>query len=296
MAANTGLRTVWITLRAVNYTERVFMDMIRSIEKLKQTEAQMDIANMRAGTHALSAGLMWATLGQSMDDSMSKSITNISILQQLWGATKPYIATLITLAGVIQMIVGIESIYMSLKTSKIVSIYAEAIAVNILGSAWKTAAISMMAAFGIFFALKPILGTLPSLLIGIAVAVGIMAVQLWVAAGAMSILTWGLAAVAGGLAITGAIAALSGIREFPMGTRGVDKTGPAIVHQGEVIYNPATNRPTQIGNDIAGSGGHGTTVYEMPIHIGTVNTKADIDDVDEKLRISLHKIARNTRG
>jgi len=292
-AGTMGLRTIWITLRAVNYTAQVFKDVIRDTKLLSDSEATLAKQTMRAGQHALSAGLMWTVLGQSIDNSITKNLMSIGILNQVVGVMKPYVAALLTTIGVLQMLIGIEQIYIALKQSKLVTIYAESIAVNILASSWKTAALSMFAACGIFFALKDVLGTVPALLIAVAVAVGIMAIQLWIAAGAMSVLTWGLAAIAGGLAITGAIAALGGIREFPMGTRMIEATGPAIVHKGEVIYNPATNRPTQIGSDM--SGGPSTTMQEVNINVQELHTKSDKDDVDERLGKAAYKLAKNNR-
>jgi hypothetical protein len=293
-AGTMGLRTIWISLRAVNYTSQVFKDLIRDTKLLSETEAKLTKQTMMAGQHALSAGLMWTVLGQSIDDSITKHLTSIGVLQDVASATKPYIAALLTTLGVIQMLYGVEQMYIALKGSKLVTIYAEALAVNILASSWKTAFIAMGAATAIFFVLKDTLGTVPALLIAVAVAVGIMAVQLWIAAGAMSVLTWGLAAVAGGLAIAGAIAALGGIREFPMGTRMIERTGPVIAHKGEVIYNPATNRPTQVGNDM-GRGAPSTTVFEMPINIEEMHTKSDFDDVDERLREGMRKVSRNQK-
>jgi uncharacterized membrane protein len=291
---STGLRTIWITLRAVNYTERVFIDTIKQVGTLSAAQNKLATQSLRAGAHAMSAGLMWATLGQSMDNTISKTITNIGVLQGLYGAMKPYVATLLTAVGVIQMLIGLEEIYIGLKQSKIVTIYAEAVAVYVLAHAWAIAAIGMMAAFGIFYALKPILGTIPALLIAVAVAVATLAIALWSMAMPLSIVTFGLAAAAG-IAGIGAAMAFMGVREFPMGTRMVEATGPAVLHKGEVVYNPTTNRPSQIGNELS-AGGPSHTTYEMPIHIETVNTKANLDDVDEKLRVGLHRVARNVRG
>lgn len=292
---NTGLRTIWITLRAVNYTVQVFKDCIRDTQLLSAKESELARQTMMMGQHALSAGLMWTVLGQSIDNGISKSLGSIGVLNQLIGVMKPYVAALFTVMGVIQMLIGIEQLYIGLKQSKIVAILAEKLAVDGLAFSWKTLGIAIFAAFGLFFVLKPLLGTIPALLIAIAIAVGIMAIQMWIAAGAMSVLTWGMAAIAGGLAIAGAIAATAGVREFPMGTRMIEATGPAIVHKGEVVYNPATNRPLQVGNDL-GAGSPSTTIYEMPISIENMHTKANFDDVDERMRQGLHKVARNVRG
>ena len=71
-----------------------------------------------------------------------------------------------------------------------------------------------------------------------------------------------------------------------------------MVHEGEVIYNPATHRPTQVGNDIEGQGegGRGGTSYiQMPVNIENINTKADVDDVDEKLSEAWRKRMRHNR-
>jgi len=288
----TGLRTIWITLRAVNYTGMVFRDVIRATDTLDKEQQKLAKNTLMAGQHALSAGLMWVTLGQSIDDTMSRQVASIGVFQDVYNAVKPVIGALITFIGIMQMLIGLERIYTTLKSSKILAIYLEAVAVNILASSWRQVAVSMMAGMAIFLMLKDVLGTIPALLIAAAAAFALLAIQMWIAAGAMSVITWGMAAIAGGLAIAGAIAAVSGIKEFPMGTRMIEATGPAIVHKGEIIYNPATNRPTQVGNDLRQQL-PSTTIYDMPINIREVHTKADIDDVDERLRESWRRLAKN---
>ena len=159
-----------------------------------------------------------------------------------------------------------------------------------LAAALQMVAISAGAGLGIFLALEPILGALPAALFGVAAAFALLAVQLWLSAHAMSILTWGLAAIAGTAAIAGAMAMASNVGNFGSGTTFVRRTGTALVHEGEVVYNPRTQSPREIFNDV-NRGERGASSQIINITIENVHTKADIDDLDEvfgrKLRLGM---------
>ena len=99
-------------------------------------------------------------------------------------------------------------------------------------------------------------------------------------------------AVAVGAGLAAGVMAIGG--GFQMGTRSIGKTGFALVHKHEVVYNPTTNRPTQIGNDL-GRGGGETNFYDMPVTIETVNTKADIEDLDKKMSEAWRRRMRRRR-
>jgi len=268
----TGLRTIWITLRAANYTTRVFTDAITQLNFLSKAELRLVQNSMRMATAALSAGIMFGVLSKEMGGTA--------------GEVLKYTSYLMYLVSAIEFVKSAQIILSKVNWSHMLSVQG-------LTVSYSQLAISIMAGLGVFLLLVNQLGPLPAMLFAIAAAVAVLAVQLWFAAGAVSVLTLGLAAIAGGAAIAGAIAAASGARTFQMGTRMTRATGPAWVHKGEVIYNPSTGRPTQIGKDLEGKG---TTVYnDINIPIENVHTKADFDDLDEKLRKSLGKAARKNR-
>ena len=298
---NTGLRTIWITLRAMNYTTQVFKDAIRDTKLLSDKENEAARATMMAGQHALSAGLMWTVLGQSIDNTLYSTVSSIGLFQQISGVMKPYIAALLTAFGVIQMVIGAEQMYQGLQKSKIAGMIMEKIVATGLASTWKVLAAEIGAsvvAFIIFYEIGKSLGGVIPIIIGVTLAVIGLAVAIAILKGVISFGTTAIKDIAmiASLATIGAGVGLAlGASQHAMGTRMIQETGPAIVHKGEVIYNPATNRPTQIGNDLANNR-PSSTVYEMPIHIENVHTKADFNDVDEQLRQGLHKVARNVRG
>lgn len=302
MPSNTGLRTIWVTLRAVNYTTQVFIDTIKMVSNLQKSEDKLAISTLRMGTHAMSAGMMFMTLGQGMDNTISKVITENELFKQLSDTLTPYIATIFTIIGAIQFLIGVQKIYEGLQEADMI-IKMKQIAVNhALAFSWTAVAIAMSAAvmaFVIFYQIGQQMGGIITTIIGLTMAILGLAIAIMIWKGAITFGTSTMAdlAMIGSLTAVGAGAglALGSIQSgHAMGTRMVEATGPALVHRGEVIYNPATHRPTQIGNDLEGMGAP-TTIYQMPMTIKEMNTKADVDNVDETIRQSWRRITRNNR-
>jgi len=91
--------------------------------------------------------------------------------------------------------------------------------------------------------------------------------------------------------------AYAGTRQ--MGTRGLAQTGIFMGHKGEVVYNPATRRPTQIANELEGREGMEgiprTTHQDIDINIENLFTEAKFDEIDEKLGRKLRRNMRRSR-
>jgi hypothetical protein len=292
--SNMGLKTIWITLRAVNYTSMVFRDAIQQVDTLSNAEKKLAKQTIMAGQHALMSGMMWITLGQSMDDSLTKSMAQVEIFQQLQKVLTPVLGQLITLIGAMQVVIGIMN-FVTFATSKAtVEFLKQTVVIHGYKVAFWQLGLAIAGAFALFTVMYEITKNLPapiSILTGVILALAAAIIFLKAALGEYSFIA--SLALAGG-AIGAMYGAYSSLTSHQMGTRMVAETGPSLVHKGEVIYNPSTHRPTQVGNDLEGTG-TSTTIYQMPMTIKEMNTKASFDDVDDHMRRSVHRVTRNNR-
>lgn len=275
--ASTNLRTIWITLRAANYTTNVFTNVIQNCSSLEASEKKLINASLNLGKASMSAGILFGVLGSQIGGTSGQILSYVSYMMYAVSAFSYLKAGILLLNSFLGQHAAI---------------------VNFLSSAYFRLAFATAAGFAIFFLLKDWLGPIPALLLAIGAAAAIMLIPLLLAAGAMSTLTWGGASMAGAAGISALGSATSGIMGmvtgFQTGTRMVGKTGPALLHHGEVIYNPSTGRPTQVGNDLAGGIG-GTTMIDASMHVDTLNTKASEEQLNELLRKQGRKIANDRR-
>jgi branched-subunit amino acid transport protein AzlD len=271
MATSTSLRTIWITIRAVNYATNTFNQLIGQMAELQKKEAGIIQMNMNLAKSAMSAGILFQVLGQQIGGVAERFLN--------YGA---YVMYAISALNLLQ---GVQKFVASGMLAHQVTVFG-------LTMSYQMLYLSIAAAVGVFMILYQVLSAMKNpvadaiAIIGglIAVLIALIALE---GAASMGLALVGIAAgAAGGLALAQQYGA------FQMGTRMVGATGPAIVHHGEIIYNPATNRPTQVGTDLAREGGE-SNVWHVPITIENVHTKAEIDDVDEQMRKSLRK---NMRG
>lgn len=273
--SGTNLRTIWLTLRAVNYTTAVFTNVITNLKGLDAAQRQAINSSLNLGKSAYAAGMLFNVLGSQMGGTFGKMLTYSSYLMFIVAGLS-YLKAAIIFAN---------------------SVLANhAIIVNLLSSAYFRLGAAIGAGFAIFFILKDYLGPIPAAMIAIAVAVAILLVPLLLASKAMNVLTLG---VAGGIAsLTNVTSGISGMGTSMLsaqhGTRYVGRTGPALLHAGEVVYNPSTGRPTQVGNDLTGGLGGGTQI-DASMHVDTINTKADVEELNELFKKQGRKIANDQR-
>lgn len=297
MASFGFFRTIWITLRAANYTTRAFGDTIKGLKKLEQQQLQF---KMNAQRNIMAVGIMYLAFagiavqtisrivsaskyGQRMLENfgirISKSMARLGdTLARLLEPILNVIASLLEIAtanpilrmllslvimlgtaflvwkGVTMMLsgaIGMLSIQMSAKalatkaattslmawipTAKV----ATASAIS-LGTAINWVFAGFAVGLGLVMAIYSAFGKLPAIIAAVTIAVIALAVALWSAAGGLSVLTFGAAAIAGGAAIAGAIVASQ--PEFAMGTSFVRKGGLAVVHEGEEIRSARESR------------------------------------------------------
>jgi hypothetical protein len=163
-----------------------------------------------------------------------------------------------------------------------------------LGAALAMVAASLTVGVALFTVLNSIMGPLPAALFAVAAAFAVLAVQLWLAAGAMSVLSWGAAAVAGGAALAGAIAIATGVGtqspEYQTGTRMFTKTGMGVFHKGEIAYNPENKLPTQVNRDLEGKGTSLRQDVTIDLSGSTIQTKADKEELLPMIKRGLRDV------
>jgi len=266
-ATGGGMRTIWITLRAINYTGRIFSAVISDLEKLKGAEAQIVKHHMMMGQYALMAGMMFNALGQQVGGTAGTMMNALSYTMMMLGGFEMLISVL--------KVLNVELRGLHVTTQQIV--------------------ISMAAFTAGFTVAYLILQQLRSPLASLITILAAVAIAFWSVYIAKSA-AFPIAAAMGGIAAAASLALMeesmnATTPEYQTGTRYAPYTGLAKIHKGEIIYNPYTNLPTQVGNEIS-RGEAGTNVWNLPITIQNVHTKADIDDIDEEIRKALRRNLR----
>jgi hypothetical protein len=344
-------RTIWISLRAVNYTTQAFQDTVTGLSKLQQAQLRlkMDAArNMMAvgamyvamggmaimiitkimnqselgqkvlGEFGDSAGKSMSKLGDSFARVMGPLLNIVAKILELATANpiiSDLLAGLITIGAVILIAAGAVKLFsgaiailnLQLMVKKLMvhstqqsllpyigATHGATGATMGLAAAINMCILPLMIGVGLFTVLSSYMGQLPAALFAASAAFAILAIQMWLAAGAMSVLSWGAAAIAGGAALAGAIAIASGAGQAPeyqMGTRMLTKTGPIIGHRGEVMYNPENQLPTQINNELRG--GKATSLRQdvrIDLSGSIIQTKADKEELIPIMKRELRNI------
>jgi len=337
MALGLGMRTIWIALRAINYTDYAFNAAIRNLSELQKKEIEQYVMQKRLASATIRTGMMYAVMGgmilgslfyimkfsregsQFMSSFQQKteralgrvgeaffkimkptleliaSILDaiaenralarfVAILGITIGTVLLFSGSLMILRGALGQLKSMFAINAILAKSYSNSM----VQAKLTTDALVASTMRMMILFLIFYQITSFLienfGVMPALIIMVAATVAILAVMLWKAATAMSVLTFGIAAIAGIGAAIAAYTQMGELAGYQLGTRFVPYTGLALVHEGEIIYNPSTGRPTGIGESRPV-----TSKTEITISIGEVHTKSDIDDLDERIRVALRE-------
>ena len=221
---------------------------------------------------AMSAGILFSILGTQIGG--------------VGGQVLQYASYMMYGVAAMQAFIGI----MKLQNLEILT---QTVTIRGLSIAYWELLLPIIAAVGVFIALQGYLGALPAAFAGAAAGAVVLAAILWYAAGAISVMSFGTAAIVGAAALAAAAAGAYALAPHQMGTRQVAETGPAYLHKGEIVYNPASGRPTQVGNDL--SGGGGMTHYDNSMTIGTVNTKMNTEELAGLVKKQQRTIAQNNR-
>jgi hypothetical protein len=344
-------RTIWLSIRATNYTTQAFQSANRNLTNLQKAELQFARSTMAVGTiYVAFGGIILQTISQIMatsalgeavltrfGDKIGVSIGKIGdALARILGPFLDFIASTLEIATAIPFFSEFAAIVMLVGTGIVVLIGVKKILIGVMkllsvtqghttatmaahqqmltayipttqaatgatltfASALKMVGISAAVGFGVFIALKDVVGVLPAALFGLAAAFAALAVQMWLVAGATSVITAGAAAIAGAAALAGAIAVAQGAghtTEFEMGTRFAPRTMLAMVHQGEAIFNTRTQKPVGMIEGLVGSRERSITRQNINFHIDTLNTKTDFDDTKEKMARETYFLFKKSR-
>lgn len=351
MAVGIGMRTIWITLRAVNYTSRAFRTVIGDLKALAGWEryaADVGLDLIKMGTAFIQTGMMMASIGAMVGQSMwalameskkswmevaelNRNIKNMktaladtlfdilkstgalnllnSILKTIqqnkyiqWiilgfmifaAIALVVVGALFILAGALLSVIGINVMLpiVLAKASGMLAVFG--IHVNLTTASLRQMAIAAGAAFAVFTILMAIGGWIGPVAGAIIAAIVAITVAFWSLFIAESAATLGIALAIGAAAAAVAMS-VQAAHGFQMGTRALPHTGLFLGHKGEVVYNPATGRPTQIAGDIEGGRGEPRrTDYDITINIDNVHTKADFNDLDKKIKRSIAEAMRD---
>jgi|GEM_PF-6536818 hypothetical protein len=274
MAATTNLRTVWLTLRATNYTTAILMSAMKQLDGMITQQKNMALAQIEMGKSALMAGTMFTVLGQQIGGTGGKMLSLTGNFMQIM--------------GIMSMVAGITKALSMAQMQNTVTVFG-------MDLSYQSLAISIGAAFAVFMIMSYALQSFPKW------ADAVIAAIMGIVAALILLFTWenittmGLAMV-GGLAGGAAAAGLAasgvlggGAPSYQMGTMSVPHTGLAMLHEGEVVYNPHTGTPAAAG------GMGGTTVIDASMNVETMNTKMDKDDMNDIMKKQSRTIAMNNR-
>ena len=276
---STNLKTIWLTIRATNYTTQVFTNVISNMSSLEAAEKKAINSSLNLGKSSMAAGILFSVMGNQIGGTAGQLLNYAS-----YGM---YAVSAMSYLKAATMFLNAQLV-------------AHNIILELTITNWQALGIAIMAAIGAFLLVVYItqtFGKAAGMVTGLAIAIigltialiAFKAIATWGASTALDLgLMAGIGMAAGG--IGGMIYAGS----HAMGTRMAGVTGPAMIHKGEVIYNPATGRPTQVGNDLANKGGSLTTI-DASMHIDTLNTKASEEELSEIIRKQGRKIANDRR-
>jgi len=337
------MRSIWISIRAFNYTDRATRQVGRNIDYLIKQQEQLKTQ----AVGLVAAGVMWTVLGVMASMAIMKLIEKSGegrrAIRVFSRATDKMLkelskAFLTVLTPAIKMLTGLFNVVAKLDP-RILQLMAGVVMLGIvfvttrgimmaltgafqyltintttqvavnytLAQAWgqsTVAALTFKAAvtglwmsmgkfvmiFTLFIMLGQILGSEGSkwaaVIMGIATAVGILAAVLWTSATAMSILTWGAAALAGtaGLAIAASVTPPS----YQYGTRMVQRTGIALVHAGDVVSRPDR------GDSTPKQAQYPRTINHVKLSFGDIQTKADKEELRPLILKALKDALNNT--
>lgn len=347
-AIGLGMKTIWITLRAADYTAQAFNSTIKNTEKLKNKEKELGKENKSLANSTLAwfkAGLMTATLGVTLAGAIWNLASSsragagdfARLNQQMFLTRQAFADTFYEALKATGILSAIQTVLNILQNNKalqyitigflgfltiltltlgVIRLFKAALALKItqmgIGTAvtkvYTTAVHGLKTAFsGLGGAMGIVMGSLTVfMLLGQAIgsqAAAIVAACTAIAAAILAIfyaetlaahgtnLPMAMKALAVGAGIGAAVLSM---QSFRTGTSALREDGPVIAHRGEVIYNPRTNMPTQVGNNLGNINTPKVSHNSVSIYVDNLNTKADIDDIDSKLSKIFYKKFKNS--
>ena len=360
MGGGLGMRTVWISLRAMNYTDQAFRDSIRNMkdltkadkEKVKQLLNDKDAAMksiqvgvLYAAMTAMVAQRIGALLNLTQVGASYMSEFNASwnelkvsfadtlftVLKPLLDVVKSFMEVIknngplrtivvvvallgvgllalysayMVVNGIMKMNAAMHAINAIITGKNTESMLAHTITVRGLTIAyWQLAlaAGASVAAFLIFTSLATVIGkdgaTIIAVITAVTMAVWLLYIALSAASGGVMAALGGAGAVAAMGIMAGSIGAVAAmnIPSHAIGTRRVMATGPAFLHKDEIVYNPRTNRPAGVEDQVMGRGERGEASRIQVNFSGDIKTEANVDEVDEKVGRTIWRAVKGSR-
>lgn len=355
MVMGLGMRTIWISLRAMNYTDRAFRAALGNLDKLNAAEkkhlnnllAMKDAARMNVAVgmlYAAMAGMMAQSLFSFMStteagaeymseftatlneakvaladtffETMRPVLDVLKTFLELLRDSAPLRITVMLLAFAATAVLGLYGAYKLylgiqggiaaarklnafLIEHEIIAEKAHTLSIRGTTLAYWQLAVAIGAALGAFAIAYTILSQINNPIVSLITLIGALTVAFWALFIAESAATVGIALVAGGIAAAAAYAlyqqTMGDVGSFQMGTRSAPYTGPMMVHRGEVIYNPETERPTGIAAELRRGAEPSITHQKIDIGIEHLHTEAPYDEIDEKIGRTLRRKMRNSR-
>jgi hypothetical protein len=347
-----GMRTIWISLRAVNYSEQALKNTAKALQGLDDNQKKLrdsylktiDTAKLQIQTGTLylamlsmvgsKLGMLLQTtqLGAQYMSQFNQTVTELktAFADTLFVALKPLLdvlmvfmnvlkdnsalRTVIVYGGLLAIVIsGLYAAYIIfsnilltnrtmmalnnlMSQSAIATNTAHANSVKILGMSYKMLGVAIsgaFAGFSIAYSILQNVNPVMSATIGIILALIAAVVILKSVFGDFS----GLAGLAIGGAAAGAfVASAQGYltpKSFAIGTRMITNTGPALLHRGEIVYNPSVNRPAGVEKEVMGASSRGNPSNVTVNFNGDINTKASVEDMDN---VFGRKIYRAIKG
>ena len=257
----------------MNYTVNVFNDVIRQLTVTTQSLNRCAIANLNMAKAALSAGILFSVLGSQVGGIGGQVMQFASYAMYATAALQALLAAI--------KFINTTNLTATIPITQMLSI-----------SVWEIVA-PIAAAAAVFFFLKDSMGVIPALILAIVAACAAFIAALII-----------INALGGGGLLASmslfkgtsfdAVSKLAVGSTYQMGTRSVPSTGFGLLHKGEVVYNPSTGRPTQVGNDLAGGSGGGTMI-DASMHVDNLNTRMGEEELQNALRKQSRTIAQNNR-
>jgi len=354
MGGGLGMRTVWISLRAMNYTDQAFRDSIRNMKDLTKADKEKvnQLLNDKdAAMKSIQVGVLYAAMtamvaqrlgallnltqvgasymsefNQSWNElKVSFADTLFTVLKPLLDVVKSFMEVIknnsalrtivvvvallgigllalysayMVVNGIMKMNAAMHAINAIITGHNTESVWAHTISIGAAKIAYWQLAAAMGAAFAAFTVTFSLLQGASPIISGAIAAIFALAAALWylyVAEGAASM---GVTAVLGGIAAGAAVATAYNIQsQMPshaMGTRRVMATGPAFLHRDEIVYNPRTNRPAGVEDQVMGRSERGEAGQLTVNFSGDIHTKSNIDEVDEKIGKSIWRAVKGS--
>ena len=344
MPLGIGMRSIWVALRAVNYSRPAFDQATSQVKALKAWQEKLIKHQQQVYQQSrmmIGVGLMYVAMGAMVAFAIQKMIAMsvagsqymdrfnqiagkaaANIGTQLLKTLKPvldiltgfmklvaenkalarFIANMMVMATVFLLLngtmklvtgamklMGLQSVYTGIQ----LKITAQGVQIANLSFKSLIATLNMaLFLFTIIYSIADMLyeafgHNLPATIAALIPIVIALGVAMWFVAGAVAVITVGVAAVAAGVALWSLQRQISGMTpNYQSGTRFIQRTTPAVVHAGEAVVR-AQDVDERFGRP-------STTINDVKIDLSgsTIHTKADVEELMPTIKRAIREATR----